>query len=88
MKIKFNWAKTASLTVCAALVLAVHDITYRPAFVQIAMMAMVAAKAQAEQENDDTSEDDNEQMINDQMVLEIEDSVILIESSQPSEPDS
>lgn len=79
MKIKYNWAKTASLTVCAALILAVHDTTYRPAFVQIAMMAMVAARAQAQ--NSDASEDED-----DQIVFEIEDSIISIEESQQSEP--
>lgn len=47
---------TASLTVCASLVLAMHDATYRPAFVQIAMVAVVAAKEQVQKESD--AEDD------------------------------
>ncbi|MGD1864727.1 MAG: hypothetical protein ACFB0D_09240 [Phormidesmis sp.] len=42
----YPWAITASLTVCASLVLALHDATYRPAFVQIAMVSVVAAKEQ------------------------------------------
>lgn len=42
-----NWAVTATLTVCASLVLAMHDAAYRPAFVQIAMVAVVAAKEHA-----------------------------------------
>ena len=83
MKIKYNWAKTASLTVCAALILAVYDTTYRPAFVQVAMMAMVAARAQAEQDNNDASEEDDNQMI-----LEIEESIILLENSHQSDPDA
>ena len=42
-----NWAVTATLTVCASLVLAMYDAAYRPAFVQIAMVAVVAAKEHA-----------------------------------------
>lgn len=82
MKPKYNWAKTASLTVCAALVLAVHDTSYRPAFVQIAMMAMVAAKAQAEQENDSTQEEEDSPV-----TFEIEDSLVLIEEQKERDLD-
>ncbi|MEL6780125.1 MAG: hypothetical protein AAFO06_23070 [Cyanobacteria bacterium J06597_16] len=56
MKLTNHWAITASLTVCASLVLAMHDATYRPAFVQIAMVAVVAAKEQVQKERD--TEDD------------------------------
>ncbi|MEL6555645.1 MAG: hypothetical protein AAFQ63_19615 [Cyanobacteria bacterium J06621_11] len=82
MNPKYNWAKTASLTVCAALVLAVHDTSYRPAFVQIAMMAMVAAKAQAEQENDSTQEEEDSPV-----TFEIEDSLVLIEEQKERDLD-
>ncbi|MEM9088575.1 MAG: hypothetical protein AAGC93_07500 [Cyanobacteria bacterium P01_F01_bin.53] len=51
-----NWAVTATLTVCASLVLAMYDAAYRPAFVQIAMVAVVAAKEHAA--NNDASEED------------------------------
>jgi hypothetical protein len=44
MRVTSNWAATASLTVCASLILAMHDASYRPAFVQIALTAMVIAK--------------------------------------------
>ena len=52
------------------------------------MMAMVAARAQAEQENDNTSGDDNTlEDSNDQIILEIEDSLILLENPQYRESD-
>jgi len=56
MKLTHPWAITASLTVCASFVLAMNDPTYRPAFVQVAMVAVAAAKEHAVKDAD-TEED-------------------------------
>jgi len=39
-----SWAATISLTVTASFLLAVHDASYRPAFVQVATMTLLTTK--------------------------------------------
>lgn len=46
MKLKYDWAATASLTVLASLLMAIHDSSYRPAFIQVATMALLTAGQQ------------------------------------------
>ena len=48
MKYSFNWAATASLTVLASLVMAIHDVSYRPAFFQTTTMALLVAKERSD----------------------------------------
>ena len=44
MKYSINWAATAGLTVMASLVMAIHDVSYRPAFFQTTTMVLLVAR--------------------------------------------
>jgi hypothetical protein len=58
MKNSSSWAVTVGITVVASFVLAVQDPSYRPAFVQVAMLTMLTPSRVDKLYNNDHEADD------------------------------